>query len=124
MMEELHDFFRERISFCNQMKIRQVIIDPGIGFGKRLSDNYEIIRRLPEFKTFGYPVLIGPSRKSFIGKVLKNEAPERLMGTAAAVSASLLNGASIIRVHDVGEMKQICQILKAVQSKNFLHAFD
>jgi len=76
LMEELHEFFRERISFCNQMKIRQVIIDPGIGFGKRLADNYEIIRRLPEFKSFGHPVLIGPSRKSFIGKVLKNETPE------------------------------------------------
>jgi dihydropteroate synthase len=124
MMEELFSFFHERIKFCEQMHIRQVIIDPGIGFGKRLIDNYEIIRRLPEFRAFGHPVLIGPSRKSFIGNILKNKAEERLMGTAAAVGASLMNGANIIRVHDVGKMKEICEILNAVQRKNFLRSFD
>ena len=124
LLEELFLFFQERISYCERQGIHQIMIDPGIGFGKRLEDNYEIIRRLGEFKSFGYPILVGPSRKSFIGKVLNKEVRERLFGTAAAVSASLQNGGNIIRVHDVMEMSEILRITRAIKSKNFLQQID
>ena len=93
-----------------------VILDPGIGFGKTIEHNYEIIARLPQLHALGRPLLIGPSRKSFIGKTLGVEAGERLMGTAAAVAACVLGSAHIVRVHDVGEMRQVCDVLDAVRS--------
>jgi dihydropteroate synthase len=119
LMEELYLFFLEQLELAQKYGISQLIIDPGIGFGKRLQDNLEIIRRLQEFRGLGYPVLIGPSRKSFIGKILNAESDERLFGTAAAVALSLNNGAKIIRVHDVQEMKQISETVQAINSTNF-----
>ena len=99
--------------------ISQIIVDPGIGFGKRLQDNLEILRRLQELRGLGYPVLLGPSRKSFIGKILDVESDQRVMGTAAAVALGLNNGAKIIRVHDIQEMKQISQTVEAINNSNF-----
>jgi len=88
----------------------RTVIDPGIGFGKTVSHNLQIIGRLSEFKSLGRPILIGTSRKSFIGKVLGLEVGERVFGTAATVAASVLAGAHIVRVHDVAEMKQVARM--------------
>lgn len=89
----------------------QIILDPGIGFGKSFEQNFELLARLPELARLGYPLLVGTSRKAFIGHALGG-APEdqRLWGTAATVTASILGGAHIVRVHDVAEMAQIASI--------------
>lgn len=89
----------------------QIVFDPGIGFGKSFDQNFELLARLPELARLGYPLLVGTSRKAFIGHALGG-VPEdqRLWGTAATVTASILAGAHIVRVHDVGEMTQIANI--------------
>jgi dihydropteroate synthase len=93
----------------------QIILDPGIGFGKSLAQNYELIAKLPELAKLGYPLLIGTSRKGFLGATLARDgthAPpeQRIWGTAATVTASILNGAQIVRVHDVREMVQVARV--------------
>jgi dihydropteroate synthase len=93
----------------------QIILDPGIGFGKSFGQNYELLQRLPELAKLGYPLLLGTSRKGFLGATLTREgrpAPpeERIWGTAATVTASILNGAHIVRVHDVAEMVQVALV--------------
>jgi dihydropteroate synthase len=89
----------------------QIIVDPGIGFGKSLTQNYELIARLREIARLGFPILIGTSRKSFLGKTLGGKpAEERIWGTATTVAASILCGAHIVRVHDVAEMKQVASV--------------
>ena len=89
----------------------QIVIDPGIGFGKTVGQNFEILRELRRLEKFKLPVLIGTSRKSFIGKTLGNSsADQRLLGTAASVTAAILAGAHIVRVHDVAEMLQVVRI--------------
>ena len=95
----------------------QVILDPGIGFSKAAAHSLEVIRRLPEMAVLDRPVLAGPSRKSFIGRVLDRPAGERLMGTAAAVAACVLGGAHIVRVHDVGEMVQVVRMCDAIRGE-------
>jgi dihydropteroate synthase len=114
LMEEIFRFFKSQILLAEDHGIRKLIVDPGLGFGKRYKDNFEIIRRLGEFRILGYPVLVGPSRKSFIGKALNVPADDRLMGTTAAISASVINGASLLRVHDVKELKQTLEILRQI----------
>ena len=93
----------------------RILIDPGLGFGKRPEDNWALLKGLRAFKVLGYPVVIGPSRKSFIGKLLE-DAPveERLFGTAAAVALGVANGADIVRVHDVAAMRQVARVAEAV----------
>jgi len=93
----------------------QIVVDPGIGFGKSAEQNYELLARLPELARLGFPLLVGTSRKGFIGKVLGG-APEgeRLWGTAATVAASILGGAHIVRVHDVAELVQVARVTDAV----------
>lgn len=93
----------------------RIAIDPGIGFGKDLSGNLEILRRLRELTSLGLPVLVGTSRKSFIGKILaRQEAAERTFGTAATVALSIANGAQILRVHDVREMRDVADMAHAI----------
>jgi dihydropteroate synthase len=92
----------------------QIILDPGIGFGKSRAENLEIIRRLSEIGDLGYPVLIGPSRKSFIGKALDLPVDDRLEGTAAAVALGIANGADIVRVHDVKAMVRVARMADAI----------
>ncbi|HEX9920210.1 MAG TPA: dihydropteroate synthase, partial [Candidatus Methylomirabilis sp.] len=92
-----------------------ILIDPGLGFGKNLNHNLTLLRRLREFKCLGKPILIGPSRKSFIGKVLDLPLEERLEGTAAVVAWAIWQGASIVRVHDVKEMKRIAGMIDALR---------
>ncbi len=93
---------------------QDIIIDPGIGFGKTLSQNLEIIRRLAELKVLGKPILLGTSRKSVIGLVLDLPPSERLEGTAATVAIGIANGADIIRVHDVKQMVRVCRMSDAI----------
>ena len=93
----------------------QLIIDPGIGFGKNFRQNYELLQKLPELAKLGYPLLVGTSRKGFLGATLgRNGKPapaaERIWGTAATVTASILGGAHIVRVHDVAEMVQVARV--------------
>ncbi|HZV83269.1 MAG TPA: dihydropteroate synthase, partial [Geobacteraceae bacterium] len=92
----------------------RVVLDPGIGFGKTVAGNLEIIRRLREFAILGRPLLVGPSRKSFIGMTLGRGVDERLFGTAAAVAVSLINGARIFRVHDVRQMRDVVDMAAAI----------
>jgi dihydropteroate synthase len=94
------------------------IVDPGIGFGKALGHNLEIIRRLSELKILGRPILIGTSRKSFIGKVLHKRENERIFGTAASVACAIANGAKIVRVHDVLAMKEVVRLSDAILLKS------
>jgi dihydropteroate synthase len=94
--------------------IESIIIDPGIGFGKGWRHDLEIIRRLAELKTLGRPILIGPSGKSFIGRVLELPVPERLEGTAAAVAIAIANGADIVRVHQVRPIVRLCRMADAI----------
>jgi dihydropteroate synthase len=104
----------------------QIIIDPGIGFGKDYAQNLELLHRLPELSKLGHPVLIGTSRKSFIAHVLRSQArkdsqsDERIWGTAATVAASILQGAHIVRVHDLAEMVQVARVTDALLSAGSL----
>jgi dihydropteroate synthase len=91
-----------------------LVIDPGIGFGKTREDNYKIIRNLSELKGLGMPVMVGPSRKSFIGKLTGGEPRQRLEGTAATVAAAIMNGCHIVRVHEVAAMKKVAAITDAI----------
>jgi dihydropteroate synthase len=92
----------------------RIVIDPGIGFGKTPEDNYKIIQNLSELKVLGMPVLIGTSRKSFIGKITGGEPGERIEGTAATVTAAIMNGCHIVRVHDVAAMKKVVAVTDAI----------
>jgi dihydropteroate synthase len=93
----------------------QIVVDPGIGFGKSWAQNYELLARLPEFARLGMPVMVGASRKTFIGKALEGASKdERAWGTAATVAASILGGAHIVRVHDVREMVQVVRVTDAI----------
>lgn len=93
----------------------QIIIDPGIGFGKSYPQNYELLARLPELARLGYPLLVGTSRKAFISRAIgSTAATDRAWGTAATVAASILGGAHIVRVHDVAEMIQVARVTDAI----------
>jgi dihydropteroate synthase len=93
----------------------QIVLDPGIGFGKSTEQNYELLARLPELARLGFPLMVGTSRKGFIGKTLGGiPATDRGWGTAASVTASILGGAHIVRVHDVREMVQVARVADAV----------
>jgi|ERR1700675_1076344 len=101
----------------------QIILDPGMGFGKSPRQNYELLARLPELARLGFPLLVGTSRKSFVGRALGG-VPEsgRIWGTAATVVASILGGAHIVRVHDVSEMAQVARVTDAILSPRWLAA--
>lgn len=92
----------------------RIIIDPGIGFGKDAAGNLQLLRELSELQSFGLPVLVGPSRKRFIGHVLGLPVEERLEGTAAAVALAIAGGADIVRVHDVGPLRRVAQMADAI----------
>lgn len=117
LMGELVDFFAERIDYALEYGIEssRIILDPGIGFGKRLNDNFAILNSLQRIVDLGYPVMLGPSRKSFIGLTLDLPVHDRLEGTAASVTAAVLNGARIVRVHDVKQMKRVVAIADAIR---------
>ncbi|NQT30578.1 MAG: dihydropteroate synthase, partial [Candidatus Saganbacteria bacterium] len=92
----------------------KIIVDPGIGFGKTVEHNLEILNKLEELKVLGCPILVGPSRKSVIGNVLDLSSDQRLEGTAAAVAIAIANGANLVRVHDVAQMARVCCMTDAI----------
>lgn len=116
IMKELLEYFDERINALTDFGIKKIIIDPGIGFGKRLEDNLKIIKNIEEFSIFNLPILLGVSRKSFIGNVLNKTVENRLYGSAAANAYVLLKGANIIRVHDITPHKDLIKMLKAIKN--------
>ena len=93
---------------------QKIILDPGIGFGKTVEQNLELLNRLPEIRALGFPILLGPSRKSFIGYTLNLPPDQRVEGTAAAVSVGIVRGADIIRVHDVEMMVRVARMTDAI----------
>jgi dihydropteroate synthase len=96
----------------------QIILDPGFGFGKSYEQNFELLARLPELARLGYPLLVGTSRKSFLGRALGGAAEQdRIWATAATVAAGILQGAHIVRVHDVAEMSQVARVTDVIASR-------
>ncbi|MFH0838905.1 MAG: dihydropteroate synthase [Candidatus Omnitrophota bacterium] len=120
VVKDIVVFLKERINAAKTLGIKEnnIIIDPGIGFGKTKEHNLEILNRLEEFKALNRPLMIGTSRKSFIGKVLSVDTDKRIFGTAASVAVSILKGAHIIRVHDVGEMRDVACLTDAIINYN------
>ncbi len=116
VMNEIVQYLEEskKIAFKEGISNRQIVVDPGIGFGKRLQDNFTIIRELDKLFVLSNPILVGPSRKSFIGQVLNLPVDERLEGTSAAVALSIQNGAQIVRVHDIREIKRVVEMTDAI----------
>lgn len=117
VMKDVLQGLRKSVSIARQAGVAksQLILDPGIGFGKSFSQNYELLQKLPQLAKLGYPLLVGTSRKGFLGATLARKgqpAPpeERIWGTAATVTASILHGAHIVRVHDVAEMIQVARV--------------
>jgi dihydropteroate synthase len=116
VIQEISDYLGESIQMAEDFGIAKdkIIIDPGIGFGKRLEDNLEILKKLNKLNSLGKPILVGLSRKSFIGKVLDLPLDERLEGSLAALAVAIQNGAKILRVHDVKESKRAAQMVDAI----------
>lgn len=116
LMKELILFFEERVSVltANGVNKINIILDPGIGFGKTIDHNLTIIRELNRIVDLGFPVLVGPSRKSFIGNILNLSFEERIEGTAAVVTAAIMNGSRIVRVHDIKEMLRIVNMAEKI----------
>lgn len=112
VVQEVRDFLTERAEYAQAAGIPSdhIILDPGIGFGKLLEHNLSLLRQLPKLASCGYPVLVGLSRKSFLGQLLDLPATERLEGTITANTAAILGGASIIRVHDVKEGRRTADV--------------
>jgi dihydropteroate synthase len=118
MMGEIFNFLSDRVDYAVDCGIEpeRIIVDPGIGFGKSPEGNLEIIKRLPELKALGRPILVGTSRKSFIGNIIGADVDRRLAGTLATVAASILAGAHIVRVHDVKEAVQAARMADALKN--------
>lgn len=118
LVSEVISFLRERVASLEFSGVHPdcIVVDPGIGFGKSIAGNLEILRRLREFESLGRPVLVGTSRKSFIGKVLGRDAGQRLFGTAATVALAVANGAAIVRVHDVRDMRDVALMAHAIRN--------
>lgn len=117
LVTELQSFLQSRLQQAYELGIAKshIILDPGIGFAKTPLQNIELIRHLQDFRTLGYPLLIGVSRKSFIGHILQQSDPQkRIWGTAAACAGAIAFGADIVRVHDVPEMIDVCKIADAL----------
>lgn len=122
LIPEIMDYLRESIELARASGIKDIIVDPGIGFGKTFDHNLEIIHNLEEFTMLGRPVLVGPSRKAFLGEILQTAPPtERIEGTAAAVTVSVINGANIVRVHDVKEMTKVVRVADAIKRQRVMN---
>ncbi len=112
---EVAQYLGEQARVAELASIRQVLIDPGIGFGKNLEHNLQLLKELKQFGRLGYPILVGASRKSFLGSILDLPVTDRMEGTSAAVTVSVLNGAHVVRVHDVREMKRVSRVADALK---------
>lgn len=115
LLREIKDYLQTSMQIAQSASIplEQIVIDPGIGFGKTIQDNFTILRHLETFQELRRPILIGPSRKSFLG----GSVDQRLEGTAAAVSAAIFKGADVVRVHDVREMLRVVKIADIIKNK-------
>jgi dihydropteroate synthase len=116
LFAEVETHLRSCVERGREAGIRQIIVDPGIGFGKRLADNCSLLRDLARFHSLGCPVMVGPSRKAFLGDILQLPVEDRLSGTLAAVVAAILSGAHIVRVHDVRQVKRAALVADALCS--------
>ncbi|MBW4486993.1 MAG: dihydropteroate synthase [Trichocoleus desertorum ATA4-8-CV12] len=117
LVGEIQAFLQDRIEAAIAVGIdpAHLMIDPGIGFAKTYSQNLELLRRVSEFRALGCPVLVGPSRKSFIGHILNQPDPQqRVWGTAAACCAAIAGGADLLRVHDAQELREVCLVADAI----------
>jgi len=117
LISDIQQFFAHQIQQALNCGIPKshLILDPGIGFAKTISQNLDLIRQLSQFRSFDLPLLVGPSRKSFIGHILQQSDPQqRVWGTGATCCTAIANGADILRVHDVPEMAQVCRMADAI----------
>lgn len=116
VIKEIIEYLKESIALARDAGIKRenIVIDPGIGFGKRLEDNLNILKNLKKFSILNCPILVGPSRKSFIGRILDLPVEERLEGSLAALAVAIMNGANIVRVHDVKESKRVAGLVDAI----------
>ncbi len=116
IIRDISLFFTEKVKRLTKAGVKDVIIDPGFGFGKTLEHNYELLNRLDSFKVFQLPLLVGVSRKSMISKLLKSNPDEALNGTSVVNTLALMGGADILRVHDVKEAVEVVRIFEKVRS--------
>lgn len=117
VITDISSFFEERIQFAISKGIARgnIVLDPGIGFGKRMEDNLKIIKHLNAFKRFDLPLLVGTSMKSFIGKITAATMKGRAEGTLASIAIAVWNGADVVRVHDVKKAKKIVKLVEAIR---------
>jgi dihydropteroate synthase len=116
LIYEIYEFLYNQAKKAKDGGVKNIIIDPGIGFGKKVEDNFEILRRLPDLKSLGYPILIGLSRKSFLGKSFNLDINERDTITSVAEALAIRNGAKIIRTHNVADAVRVRQLLNYIYS--------
>ena len=119
VVEEVFDFLHSRYTACIEGGIlpSRITLDPGFGFGKTLAHNLQLLKHLARFKSLGCPLLVGMSRKSMLGDILHKQPDQRLIGGVALTTVALLNGADIIRTHDVGATKDAVQVVAAYQKQ-------
>lgn len=118
VVKEVIDYLQEKVNAATDAGILDIIIDPGFGFGKSVDHNYRLAASLPDFRIFGLPVLVGFSRKSMINKVLKTTPKDALNGTTVLHTFALMNGASILRTHDVKEARQAVTIVEMLKEQS------
>ena len=118
MIQEINYYFSERISYARSLGIHDLLIDPGFGFAKTVSQNFELLQKLEHLQLAELPVLVGLSRKSMIYKTLDTSAEEALNGTTALHMVALQKGASVLRVHDVKEAVECCRLFQALSTTN------
>lgn len=119
VVEEVEDFLAERVRFALERGIakNQIMLDPGIGFGKTLVHNLDLLAQLRTFTKLGFPLLVGPSRKGFIGELVEQSVQDRAWGTAGAIALAVEQGAHVLRVHDVAGMKDVVKVAAAISRR-------
>ncbi len=119
VVEEVGDFLAERVRFATERGVpkSQIMLDPGIGFGKTLAHNLDLLAQLRTFTKLGLPLLIGPSRKAFIGQLVEHSMQDRAWGTAGVIALSVEQGANVLRVHDVAAMKDVVRVATAISRR-------
>lgn len=119
VVEEVGDFLVERVRFAMERGVRkgQIMLDPGIGFGKTLEHNLDLLAQLRTFTKLGLPLLVGPSRKAFIGQLVEHSMQDRAWGTAGVIALAVEQGANVLRVHDVAAMKDVVRVAAAISRR-------
>jgi dihydropteroate synthase len=119
VVDEVEDFLAERVQFALERGVakNQIMLDPGIGFGKTLAHNLDLLAQLRTFTKLGFPLLVGPSRKGFIGELVEQSVQDRAWGTAGAIALAVEQGAHVLRVHDVAGMKDVVKVAAAISRR-------